>query len=445
MNEEAIRLAREKHREREELANQLFDEADRRGAGPDDQAYAEADYILKEAAKMKILPKSCSVIVLQKNAYDLKAYENFSIWKQKFENIIRECNHLTRIEALKLAHQNNNVMHNAITAEIATANYEGTDLEFKYDLLIEALRKVQIGNMGSTKMQRNFETEKQPGDVDCVAWFQSKLALLRDVKMADDAYNDNVTNFLKYYTKSLNSTKTSRAVYNEMARIIFQADDRDSQLDEMQNRISTIAQRLANLSPDEEEADSSGKPKVGGITTRKANECPYCAGNTWDKAVQANAGNCPGKNEVYTGMGRDGREKLMSRNCPRLLNRQSNNQNGNSRGKGKFGNGNSGNNRNKGNGRFKGNCHECGQWGHRAYECPRKSSNNNHGNDRRGNNRGSGKRKVAVLQNQIKQLKKHNKKLKRRRNNNQGQGGGNGNNADNEDDNQSDSSVEDQE
>ena len=153
MNAEAIRLAREKHQERETLANQLFDEANRRGVGPDEQAYAEADYILKEAAKMKILPKSCSVTVLQKNAYNLDAYENFSIWKQKFENIIRECNHITRIEALKLAHQNNNVMHNAITAEIATANYEGTELEFKYDLLIEALRKVQIGNMGSAKMQ----------------------------------------------------------------------------------------------------------------------------------------------------------------------------------------------------------------------------------------------------------------------------------------------------
>ena len=71
----------------------------------------------------------------------------------------------------------------------------------------------------SLLLQRNFETEKQPGDVDCVAWFQSKLALLRDVKMADDAYNDNVTNFLKYYTKSLNSTKTSRAVYSEISAI----------------------------------------------------------------------------------------------------------------------------------------------------------------------------------------------------------------------------------
>ena len=209
----------------------------------------------------------------------------------------------------------------------------------------------------------------------------------------------------------------------------------------MQNRISTIAQRLANLSPDEEEADGSGKPKVGGITTTKAHECPYCAGNTWDKTVQANAGNCPGKNEVYTGMGRDGREKLMSKNCPRLLNSKSNNQNGNSRGKGKFGNGNSGNDRNKGNGKFKGNCHECGQWGHRASECPKRRNNNNRGNDR-GGNRVREKRKVATLKNQVRQLKKQNKRLKRRRNNNQGRGGGNGNNADNEDDNDSDSSVD---
>ena len=44
-------------------------------------------------------------------------------------------------------------------------------------------------------MQRNFEKEKQPGDVDCVAWFQSKLALLRDVKNANEAYNDIHTAF----------------------------------------------------------------------------------------------------------------------------------------------------------------------------------------------------------------------------------------------------------
>ena len=205
--------------------------------------------------------------------------------------------------------------------------------------------------------------------------------------------------------------------------------------------ISTIAKNKADDSTSEdEEVDNSGKPKVSGITTTKAHECPYCAGNTWDKTVQANAGNCPGKNEVYTGLGRDGLEKLMSKNCPRLLNRKSNNQNGNSRGKGKFGNGNSGNDRNKGNGKFKGNCHECGQWGHRASECPRRRNNNNRGNDR-GGNRVREKRKVATLKNQVRQLKKQNKRLKRRRNNNQGRGGGNGNNADNENDNDSDSSV----
>lgn len=187
---------------------------------------------------------------------------------------------------------------------------------------------------------------------------------LRALKNLTPSYNDSVENFKKIYKKCLGSSSTATEVKLMLNQFQF-ADGAttDEKFDAIKVMISTIAKNKADDSTSEdEEVDNSGKPKVSGITTTKAHECPYCAGNTWDKTVQANAGNCPGKNEVYTGLGRDGRAKLMSKNCPRLLNRKSNNQNGNSRGKGKFGNGNSGNDRNKGNGKFKGNCHECGQW-----------------------------------------------------------------------------------
>ena len=102
-------------------------------------------------------------------------------------------------------------------------------------------------------------------------------------------------------------------MYTEMNRIVFQTDDRDSQLDEMQTRITTIAQRLANLSPEDEE-ESSSKSRVGGIT---AKECPFCI-RSFDASVRANAGNCPGKDNVYEGRDRKGTKRLETDLCPKL-------------------------------------------------------------------------------------------------------------------------------
>eukprot|EP00942_MAST-04A_sp_MAST-4A-sp1_P007415 g7415.t1 len=413
-----------------------------------------AKEIYDDSKRLATLPKNLNATLLQKYAYDLNGKQIFSDWKEKWEDLMSSCpSHLARIKALEIAHggDTGKVIYHALKEKMQHEDYVNADEDTatltataRYKLLLDAIDEVQQGRLGGESLKKDFEKGKQPKGMDCVAFWTDKRSKLRALKNLTPSYNDSVENFKKIYKKCLGSSSTAIEVKLMLNQFQF-ADGAttDEKFDAIKVMISTIAKNKADDSTSDDEEETSNKSRVGGI---KGKECPFCA-RSYDAQVRANAVSCPGKDSVYEGRDRKGKVRLETDSCPKLkewsTRKQGQNNRGNSGSGGRNRNGNSGNDRNKGFGKFKGNCHECGQWGHRAFECPNKGNNNNRGNGRRDNNRGSGKRKVSALKNQIKQLKKQNKKLKKRRNNNQGQGGGNGNHADNEDNNDSDSSGHD--